>query len=127
MQDRHVEVDDQSHALPRQLQVGQQLRFVDAQQSFYRFQFDYDLIGDDQIDAIGPACFSPLVYNGQLHLRQEGNASQPKLMTHTFFINRLQEARTKLLMDLNGSTNDAFGQRLRKKPDVPPCLRGGCS
>ena len=50
MQDRYVEVDDESHTRTRQLQVGQQLRFVDAQQSFYRFQFDQDLIGDDQIE-----------------------------------------------------------------------------
>jgi len=123
MQDRDVEVDDQAHSFFGQLQVGQELGLVDAEQSFHSFQFHYYFIGDNQINSIFSARLQPLVEDGQFYLCQEWNVSKPKLLTHTFFVNRFKKSRSKLSMHLDGRTNNALRQRLTKKPNISPCLR----
>ncbi len=87
MQNRNIEVDHQAHSLPGQLQVSQELGFVNAQHSFHRFQFYNDLIGYDQINSIFSASFQSFVDDRQFYLSQERNISKSKFLTPTFFIN----------------------------------------
>ncbi len=59
----------------------------------------------------------------------EGDFRLLQLVAEAAFINRLQHARTRQPMHLNGKPDDAFGQFARKQhPDLPPCcsvvLRG---
>jgi len=96
---------------------------VNAEQSFHGFQFYNDLIGNDQINPIFSASFQPFVDDRQFYLSQERNIPKSKALTHTFFINRLKQSRPKVSMHLNCRTNNALGQRLAEKPNIPPCLR----
>jgi hypothetical protein len=52
MQDRDIEIDQQSHVDPAQAQVSHQLRFVGGQNAFHRLEFDDDAIVNQQINAI---------------------------------------------------------------------------
>jgi hypothetical protein len=52
LEQHDIEIDQESHAMAGQLQVGQRLRLVEARQCFNRFYLDDDCILDDQIEAI---------------------------------------------------------------------------
>jgi len=86
-----------------------------AQKSLDRFQFHYDFIGHDQVEAILSSCFVALINDRKFYLSNEGEMAQTKLVAHTLFIDRFQETWAKLLMNFDGGAYDLFGQGFGKK------------
>ena len=52
LQDRHIEVDEETNALVRGFKIRQELRRMDRQQFLNGFDFDYYRIFHDQIHLV---------------------------------------------------------------------------
>jgi hypothetical protein len=109
------------------LQTCEQLRFVDVQKPFDSFQFDYNLVCNNQIETLDASCIAPFVNDGQFDLCFERNSAQAKFLAHKVLLDRIQQSRTELPVDLNRCADNSLSERVGKKSRSPPCLRGRCS
>ncbi len=67
-----------------------QLRFVDVQESFHSFQFDDNLVSNNQVETVDASGIAPFVDDWQFELRFERNIAQAKFLTHTDLVDGFQ-------------------------------------
>lgn len=78
------------------------------QQAFYRLDFQYDLLLNDNIKPIAAFEGHGFVNDRQSQLPLEFDTGFFQFITEAFLISRFQQARPKRSMNLNGQTDDAF-------------------
>ena len=68
MQNRNVEINNQTDAFAGQLEVGKQLRLVYTQETLNQLQFYDDLLRNNKLDAIEATGDPFLIDNRKFHL-----------------------------------------------------------
>jgi hypothetical protein len=85
-QNRHVEIDDESNRLVQQLQIGEELCFMDGENSLNALQLEnYDIL-DDQIKAITTVEGHAFVDNRYGDLPLKSQSSEVQLTAEAFFV-----------------------------------------
>jgi len=81
-----VEVDQQSLANPRELQVGQHLRVMQRQQSFNALELDQESTFDDQVGSVCAGDPHAAVDQRQWHLPFEAEQMTLQFINQTSFV-----------------------------------------
>lgn len=79
LQDRSVEIEQESNLPPTEPQVRQDLRLVHGKHLFNRLEFDDDSAIDENVKAISAIETQPFVLNRQSTLPLKRNLSQSQL------------------------------------------------
>ncbi len=85
-----VEINQETNLAARQVEVGQQLRFVDWRDLFDRFQLDNDLTIDEQVDSIATVDKDVFVNHRQSGLALKIQLALSELMSKTSLIGRFK-------------------------------------
>ena len=86
-------------------EVGAHDGEVDFVDGFDGLEFDHDQVLDEEIETVDADFYSP-IHDCRRVLPRERDASQAKFNSQRFFVDRLQEARTKRLVNSNRSSDD---------------------
>jgi hypothetical protein len=113
LEQRDVEVHQETETTSGQLHIGQDLSFMDARQRIDGLDFDDYEILDDQVDAISRVELDAVIDDGQRHLPSARQATRMKLMGQTMFIGRFQQPRTKRPMNLQPGVNNGPGEAVQ--------------
>src|SRR5262249_32527875 len=103
---RHVEVHEKSELEPRQLQIGKNLRNVNGQEFLDTFDFNYQAFFDDEIDAIRRRKSHALVFNWQMNLVLDVQASRPHILQQAGTNRALQNAGSERGVDSKRAIDD---------------------
>jgi hypothetical protein len=106
LQDRHIEIDQQSHFETGQLQIGQDLSFVDRLQAISGFQFKKEEIFYQKVDAITTIQMDALVLDRNRLLPFISHSFQIQFVAETLFIGGFQKTWSKNFVGLYGCPND---------------------
>lgn len=107
-----VEVQQQSDLLAAQLQIRDQLRFMERDHFLDGFEFNDHTVFNKNVDPIADIQFHLVINHGQSHLTQRFKPSFAKLINKAGFISRLQQPRPEATMHLNPSRDDFGGERV---------------
>jgi general secretion pathway protein I len=103
-----VEIDEESHTLLRQREVGQQLRLVNRQQLLNRFELDDDRVLNDKVHSVERIEAMALVNNGNGNLLLKADTPARQLDRDTLLVDRLEKSRPELFVHVDACTEDAL-------------------
>ena len=116
-QSRSIEVEDQAHTDAAHPQIGLQLGLVGGQDGSCCLDFKNDLAIHDDIRTKSVADGHSLVCHRDSYLPLEWQTGPMELVTQALLVNRLQEARACMPVDLDCEANNSLGQTLHEKHD----------
>ena len=122
-----VEVEEEPEVDARELEVGQDLRFVDGGELANSLDFDEDHALDQQVDPIARIDEQFTVPDRELLLTLDGQPTTPEFVLETRFIGRLQESGSQGRMHMECRTQNAL-RELVQGGLVPPvaCSANPC-
>jgi len=106
LQDRNVEVDQQARFPTAQLQVCEQLGFMDGLNGCTGLYLNHHGAGDEEIEAVSAVELCSLLLHRQRTLPLEWNPPQPQFPAQTFLVGRLEQPRSQFPMHVDGAAND---------------------
>jgi hypothetical protein len=83
---------------------------MDRQKPFHGFDFDNELVLNDDVHPVSAFELNPLVEHGQRYLTAISDAGLFELETQAFFINRFEQPRADLSMHIHCRPDDALTQ-----------------
>src|SRR6266851_1439650 len=117
-----MEIKQQAEAQPAHAEVGQNLGVVRRQAIRNSLDFNDHLSVHEDVRAKAFVELDAFVGHRNSGLSLEGDFRLLQLVAEAAFINRLQHARSRQPVYLDGQPDDPFGQFARKQhPDLPPC------
>jgi hypothetical protein len=108
LQVRDVKVDQKTNAFVTQLQVRQELRFVDGKYLLDRLHFDDDGIFDQKIDSVSELERNAIVLNGKRLLGFECDMQLCQFVSEAGTVWTFEEPWPELGMDSERSAKNAF-------------------
>lgn len=90
--------------------VRQQLGLVYRLETLNGLEFHDDRVVDHDVEPIAHVEMDPLVFERQRNFGQGRQAAQAQLMNQTDSIGALQQARTKVSVDLDRGADDLLGE-----------------
>ena len=122
LQQSRMEIEQQAEAQPAHAEVGQDLGIVRRQEIRNSFDFDDQLPVHENVRTKTFGELGAFVGDRDSGLALEGDLRLLQLVAEAAFINRLQHARSRQLVHLDGQPDDPFGQFARKQhSELPPC------
>jgi hypothetical protein len=100
-----MKVNEQSNRATREPQIRQQHRVMNWCKILDRLKFDDDPVINQKIDAITTIEFHISVDQRKRFLTLKRDSTMLEIVRQTFFVCRLQQARSQDAMDLNRSAN----------------------
>lgn len=100
-----MKVDEQPRLETADLQICDQLSFVDWKQSPDSLCFDDELIIDDEIESISGIYDDALVVQRQRLLPLDGESASNELVAQALLVGRFQQPRPELPMHLHTCPN----------------------
>lgn len=101
-----IEIQQKPDLFPAQLQIGNQLGFMERNHFLHGFQFDDDCVFNEDVDAVTNVEFHLVVNHRQTYLAESFKPAFSKLINQAGFISRFQKPRPEARMNLNGRSND---------------------
>jgi hypothetical protein len=111
-QESDVEVDKETDLEAGELQVAEELGLVDGNDLVDGLQLNGDGVFDNEVEAVATLDVLAFVDDRKFHLAAVGQAAECELMRETGFIRGFEKAGAEGVVDLNGGTDDGFGELL---------------
>ncbi len=103
---RHVEVHEKAGGAAGQLQIGDDLRKMDAMEPIDRFQFDNDTAFDQEVQLqLGPDSKALVGHGNSLFCRHQ-QVTIIEFQRQALSVHRLQQAPAQRTVHFNRATND---------------------
>ena len=109
-QSQGIEIHQQTDTVPAHAQVGQKLRFMDRQQFVDSLDFDNQFARNDDVGAEANVHRNAFIDNGYIGLAFEFDAGALKFEAEASLIDRFEQSRSHVPMQLDCQPNDLFGQ-----------------
>src|SRR5262249_23201903 len=112
LQEADVEIQQQAAMNAAQLQVGEELGFVDRMQRIHGLQLQYELMLYDNVHVQLGVDRHALVDQREGHLALVLDPSQLQLVTQAALVHRFEQSRTQHAMYFDGRADDCLCQRI---------------
>jgi hypothetical protein len=109
-QDLNIEIDEQADLPPAELQVSQQLRFMQGLESVYSFQLNDEGVVYQKVQTISAIQVDFAITDWKGHLPLKRDPQVPQLMTETDLIGRFHKPWPKGPMDIDRRSDDPFAE-----------------
>lgn len=113
-----MEVDEEADGQAEELEVGDDLRLMDREQSFDSFDFDDHAVLHHDVEAVAAVEGEAFVVKGDGELTLEAEFTQRELMRQAVLVRGLEKPRPEVAVDFDASTDDEL-----RNPIPPPFLR----
>ena len=115
-----VEVDEQTNVDTREVEIGEQLREMHGRERVDGFQLDEDRSFDDEVRTKGALEQQSFVGKADRRLLGEANPLKRELVRQAALVNRFEQSRSAMSMDLDTSRQNATTQIPKSSSPVPP-------
>jgi hypothetical protein len=105
LQNWNIEVDESTDRAAGETKVGQHHGLVDSRYRLNGFQLDNNLARHQEIQAVSAFEFEVSINEGNRFLTLERDVAHGELASEAFFVDRFEEAWTKVAVNLDGGAD----------------------